>query len=361
MLLNSSPEAGQKPGHASSSLQGTHEQVMVSENFALASGQTLRELRLAYITLGTLAPDGRNAILLTHGYSSSHRLSKASTAEASEGGWNLLVGPGKPIDTRRYFVISSNMLGSSYGSTGPSSIDPATGRPYGGHFPEITFGDIVLAQRLLMDHLQVRHLQAVVGASYGGFQAFQWAVDHPEMVSGVVAAMSSLWAPEDGSTEQGLVSRFARDPLWNDGDFYDHGALLETMTTLRVEMLREYGAEAGLTARGVSAADMPGELLKLAAPWARQFDPHSLIVLLRAARQLTLAEHLDRVRAKVLYLLSSTDRLFPPSLATRVMGAFEHAGVDASYRLLESARGHRASHEDAALWAPDLRRFLGSL
>lgn len=342
-------------------LQNSQEKTLLTHNFQLESGYVLPEMRVAYITLGSLAADGRNAILLTHGYSSSHRLSKANSAEASEGGWNLLVGPGKPIDTLRYFVISSNMLGSSYGSTGPASIDPATDRPYGGHFPEITFGDIVKAQRALTVRLGVQHLHAIVGASYGGLQAFQWAVDYPTMVGGVVAAMSSLWAPEDGNTVASLTQRLALDPNWYGGDFYSRGCMVDIMTQLRIEMLREYGAEAGLAAKGIAPADMPKALRELALPWARQFDPHSLIVLLRAAKRLTLADNLERIRAKVLYLLSSTDQLFPPTLAPVVIGALRQAGVDATYRLLESDRGHRASHEDAEQWAPDLRAFLDLL
>jgi len=344
-----------------SALLDAPDQAFVSGPLRLQSGQTLGELRLAYLTLGTLAPDGSNAVLLTHGYTSSHRLGKKSSAETSEGGWNDLVGPGKPIDTDRYFVISSNMLGSSYGSTGPASIDPARNRPYGAQFPDITFSDIVAAQHRLVTHLGVQQLHAVVGASYGGFQAFQWAVDHPEMVGGIVAAMSSLWAPEVGASVQELQQRFARDAGWHGGNFYGRGDLRETLTELRIQMLREYGAQTELAAGGTAPQDMPQALRAMAEPWARQFDPHSLIVLLRAAQNLRLAEQLPRIHAKVLYLLSRTDLLFPPALEPRVMGALAQAGVQARFRLLDSERGHRASHEDAAMWASDLRAFLNAL
>lgn len=232
-------------------LKYSQEKMLVVKNFRLQNGIILPEMHLAYITLGKLAADGKNAVLLTHGFTSSHRLSKADTAEASEGGWHLLVGPDMPIDTNKYFVISSNMLGSCYGSTGPASIDPRTNKPYGLSFPEISFSDIVKAQHELVTQLCVKHLHAIVGASYGGFQAFQWAVDYPNMVSGIVAAMSSLWAPNDGLTEESLKLRFERNPNWHGGDFYDRGSVADMMTELRIEMLHEYGAEAGLTARGV--------------------------------------------------------------------------------------------------------------
>ena len=122
-------------------------------DFRLASGVTMPEAAIAYVTQGRLAPDGRNAILLTHGYTSSHHF--ADGEGASEGSWRALVGPGKPIDTDRYFVVAPNMLGSSYGSTGPASRNPATGRPYGPDFPDITLSDIVGTAAALLRHLGV--------------------------------------------------------------------------------------------------------------------------------------------------------------------------------------------------------------
>ena len=123
------------------------------------------EVTIAYCTRGRLAADGRNAVLVTHGYTSGHRMIE-SGAGSSEGSWSTLVGPGAPIDTDRCFVVCSNMLGSSYGSTNAASRDPRTGRPYGSRFPHITVADIVTAQRHLLQHLGVRHLRAVVGPSY---------------------------------------------------------------------------------------------------------------------------------------------------------------------------------------------------
>ena len=148
-----------------------------AKNFKLESGRTLAEMTLAFETYGRLATDGANAILVTHGYTGGQHAAGAATADSPAGWWDGVIGPGKAIDTDRYFVVSSNMLGSSYGSTGPGSIDPATGKPYGPDFPDITLGDIVDAQKLMLESLGVRHLVAVAGQSFGGFQAFQWAVE----------------------------------------------------------------------------------------------------------------------------------------------------------------------------------------
>src|SRR5262249_44535854 len=158
------------------------------------NGEVMPEVTLAYCTRGTLAPDGRNAVLVTHGFTSGHRMIEAGTA-SSEGAWSTLVGPGAPIDTDPCFVVCSNMLGSSYGSTNAASRDPRTGRPYGSRFPHITVVDIVTAQRALLRLLGVQHLLAVVGPSYGGFQAFQWAVTFPDDMDGIVSVVSSPRSP----------------------------------------------------------------------------------------------------------------------------------------------------------------------
>src|ERR1700710_277854 len=150
-------------------------------NLPLTGGGSLPEVTLAYVTRGTLAADGRNAILITHGYTSGPRMIEPGIA-SSEGAWTTLVGPGAPIDTDRYFVVCSNMLGSSYGSTNGASVDPRSGKPYGCSFPRISVEDIVSAQKHLLDGLGVKHLRAVVGPSYGGFQAFQWGASFPDFM-----------------------------------------------------------------------------------------------------------------------------------------------------------------------------------
>ena len=189
-----------------------------TRDFRLQRGDVLPEATIAYVTRGTLAPDGRNAVLVTHGYTSGHQMIEPA-GSSSEGSWTTLVGPGAPIDTGRNFVVCSNMLGSSYGSTNAASIDPRTGKRYGSRFPEITVVDIVTAQRRLLEHLGVKHLRAVVGPSYGGFQAFQWAVTFPDFMDGVVPVVSAPRHRRDMTAE--TRARFARDPNWNGGDYYD--------------------------------------------------------------------------------------------------------------------------------------------
>ena len=332
----------------------THTRFAEIGDLALRCGVVLPAVRLAYSSYGRLAADGRNAVLVTHGYTSSHRF-------IEDGGWGSLVGPGAAIDTERWFVVSSNMLGSSYGSTAPASTDPATGQPYGPDFPDISLSDIVGAQRRLLELLGVRELVAVVGPSYGGFQAFTWGVEHPGFVRGLVPVESAprAQAPFDDGA---LLRRLAGDPNWNGGHYYGSGGILATMTTLREETLRRYGVEQGLRARlGDDEAAVRCEITRQARQWAQAFDAHSLLVLGRAMNRYDLTAELGRIRARVLYVLSRTDTLFPPALAHTVLPALAAAGVDARYCEIDTPHGHFGSDLDVAQWAPVLGAFLAEL
>lgn len=327
-------------------------------DLTLQSGAVLRDARLAYTTYGRLASDGRNVVLLTHGYTSSHLF--ADGGGASEGSWGYLVGPERAIDTDRYFVVSSNMLGSSYGSTAPKSVNQATDRPYGPDFPPITLPDIVGAQRRLLDRLGVRGLVAVVGPSYGGFQAFTWGIEYPDFMRGLVPVVTGLRSP--GTLDMdALERRFAADPGWNGGHYYAAGGVLATMVALREETLRGYGIEAELAGRFPERAARDAEITRIARAWAAEFDAHSLLVLGRAANAYDARARVERIRARVLYVLSRTDAVFPPSLAPDVMAALHAAKVAARYHEIDSPHGHLASGTDAAKWAPALRAFMAEL
>lgn len=322
----------------------------------LTSGAVLPAAKLAYVTYGKLAADGRNAVLLTHGYTSSHLFADGGPA-ASEGSWGSLVGPGAPIDTDRFFVVSSNMLGSAFGSTAPRTLGP-NGRAWGPDFPALSVRDIVAAQRRLLDSLGVKHLAAVVGPSYGGFQAFQWGVDFPDFVDALVPAVTAPTRPPRGGGMDALAARLATDPNWNAGHYYEKGGILPTMTAIREDTLRGYGLEAELAPRFPDPAARAAEITRIATAWAQAFDGHSLLVLGRALEGWDVTPDFPRLRARILYVLSRTDALFPPSLAPGVMAALKAAGVTAEYEEIDSEHGHLASGTDAAKWAPALRRFM---
>ena len=331
-------------------------------DFRLESGSVLPELTVAYESYGRRATDGRNVILVTHGFTSSqHAAGKHSPTDAAAGLWDGLIGPGKPIDTDRYLVIASNMLGSSYGSTAPASVDPRTGKRYGPDFPDITLRDIVGAQKAMLAALGVEHLVAVAGPSFGGYQAFQWAVTYPDAMHGIVAVVT---APKGGGGREAaetLRRRLATNPAWNGGWYYGHDGIVETMTAIRVETLQRYGTDEVLARTIAEPAARDAELRRQAATWAREFDPNSLITLRKASVRFDVEQEIAKIRAKVLYVLSRTDKLFPPSIAPGVMDRLAKAGVQASYFEIDSELGHVASGPEWAKWGPTLQRFVETL
>ena len=343
--------------------------LFTARDFKLESGVVLPELTLAYETYGSLAADGRNAVLVTHGYTSSHhaagRYSDTGAAKGLKpgdvGSWDKLIGPSKAIDTDKLFVVSSNMLGSSYGSTSPASVNPKTGKPYGPDFPRHTVGDIVRAQKALLDKLGVKHLVAVAGPSYGGYQAFQWAVTYPDFMHGivpVVTAPKNVGAPD--ATEK-LIERLAEDPNWNGGWYYDKGGVSAVLTKIRVATLKFYGIEAQLASQYPGPVAREAAILKAAEPWVEAFDANSMVVLRRALETYDTTPQFRNIKARVLYVISRTDKLFPPSIAPGVMQALKRAGVDARYVEIDSELGHLASGLDGEKWAPALKSFMSEL
>jgi homoserine O-acetyltransferase len=351
------------------SLAGVTPHTLVLHDFRLKSGVVMPEVVVAYETYGTLAADGRNAILVSHGNTSTfHAAGRYAGGSApphveagSLGWWDAVIGPGKAFDTDRYYVVSSNMLGGAYGTTGPRSVDPRTGKPYGPGFPDITLEDMVAVQHALLASLGVKHLVAAAGPSYGGFLSFQWGISYPGEVDGLVVVVSS---PDGGGNPQSIANverQLARDPNWNGGRYYDHGGIVGALTDLRVATLKAYGLDAQLAKTMPDAAARAAEIRRRAEPWAREFDGNSLIVQRKAMEYRKHSRDFPRIRAKVLYILSTTDRLFPPSLAPRVMGELRAAGVDATYFELVSDKGHSGGTADAAKFAGPLGEFLETL
>ena len=357
------------PAAHAGGIENVESRTFVIRDFALQCGKVLAEAAIAYETYGRLDATGRNAVLLAHGFTSSHHAAgryapgKAPRGvfEHEPGWWEALVGPGRAIDTDRVFIVSSNMLGSSYGSTNPASLDPGTGKAYGPNFPPITLADIVRSQRFLLDHLGVRHLVAVAGPSFGGYQAFQWAVTFPDFMSGIVAAVT---APKGSGGERAvrdLIAQLAHHPNWNGGFYYDNGGIRSAMIEFRVATLKRYGIERQLMEQYPDSAARESAIRMLAEHWADAFDGNSLITLRRVAAQFDAEQHLSRIKAKVLYVLSTTDQLFPAAIGPGVVERLTAAGVDTTYFELDSDKGHLASGVDAEKWAPILREFLQHL
>lgn len=324
-------------------------------DLSLDCGHVLKEVEIAYEMLGELAANRANVVLALHGFTSGSEMI-LPTGQTAEGSWRDLVGPGRAIDTDVHCVICPNALGSTYGSTGAASLNPDTGRPYGSSFPPLTLGDIVRSQRALLDQLSVDRIVAAVGPSFGGMQALQWGVSYPDCVGGVVAALTSLGPPP--TDVEHLRARLELDPAWHGGDYYGRGDMSGTLVDIRLAMLKSYGVDEALAATVSDPETRRAMMEDRARAWARTFDANALLTIIRAMSSFDVTGELDRMRAPVLYVLSSSDAMFPPTLAPVEMARFRAAGVEAEYFEIEGPNGHAASSSDAVQWAPTLRRFL---
>lgn len=327
-----------------------------SPDFALRNGRILEQLDVAYETWGSLDADGSNAILLCHGFTSSPH-----AAGDENGWWAGLVGPGKAIDTDKYFVICANMLGSAYGTTGPGSLNPQTGIPYGPDFPEITTGDIVNTQALLLDHLKVQQLAAVIGFSYGGYLTFEWAVTYPERMRALVPVATAIRGRGTPESLDTLRDRFATCPGWNGGHYYGNpkgSGVIDELSKLRIETLTGYGVAKQLEDTIADPAERARKMKAMGDQWAEEFDANTMITLRGATITFDARPGVGKIEAPVLYALSRSDALFPPEIAPRTIDLLQQAGVDATYLEIDSDYGHRGPGVDWQKWAPDLKAFL---
>jgi homoserine O-acetyltransferase len=339
----------------------------------------LEEATLAYETWGELDATGDNAVLVVHALTGdSHCSGGISEAYKRGGWWDEMIGPGRPIDTDEYFVVCSNVLGGCSGSTGPASIDPETGRPYGMRFPIVTIRDIVRAQKRLLDDLGVQRLKAVIGGSIGGQQALEWAVEYPEFMEKAVpiAATGALGPQGLGMSELGRRAIMA-DPLWRGGDYYGEEKGPETgLAIARMAGMLTYQSAPGQWERfGRRPASRPALYEEFGGRFeiesylhyqgqdlAGRFDANSYLYLTRAmdrydvgAGYASQAEAYERMKAEVLFVGISSDWLFP---AAEVRAAAEQAriaGAEAYYEEIESLNGHDAFLKD---W-DELRAAVG--
>ncbi|PWH18559.1 MAG: homoserine O-acetyltransferase [Ardenticatenia bacterium] len=336
------------------------------EPMPLDSGEKLGPITLAYETYGQLNEDRSNAILILHALSGdAHAAGYHSPEDTKPGWWDDCIGPGKAFDTRRYFVVCSNVIGGCQGSTGPSSINPATGRPYGLSFPVITIGDMVRAQRYLIDHLGIEKLLAVAGGSMGGMQALQWAVSYPERVRSVLAlATTARHSPMlIAFSEVGRQAIYA-DPNWNRGDYYDGprpnaGLALARMighiTYLSEEsMHQKFGRRLQNRERYGFEFDtefaVEGYLKHKGTQFTNRFDANSYLYITKALDYFDLANGYGSLAnafaksAHIMYLVVSftSDWLYPPYHSKEIVSALTAVGADVTYCNLKSTWGHDA-------------------
>jgi homoserine O-acetyltransferase/O-succinyltransferase len=330
-----------------------------SRPFALEGGGVLRGVDLAYETWGQLDATASNAVLVCHALTGdSHVAGPSGHGHPVAGWWDDLVGPGKAVDTDRWFVVCVNVLGGCQGTTGPASIDPSTGRPYSNSFPVITIRDMVRSQVAVADHLGIGRWRAVIGGSMGGMQALEWAVMYPDRLASAAVLATSVAA----SAQQIAWSHVGRlaiagDPRWRDGDYYDaepgdgpHEGLSLARSIAQIHYRSERVFQERFDRRTVepvdrlslwdrfqveSYLDYHGEKL------VRRFDANTYLILNKAMDLHDLArkrgsasDAFDRIAAPVLTLSIDSDTLYPPyqqehlrdELAARGV-LFDHVGI----------------------------------
>jgi homoserine O-acetyltransferase/O-succinyltransferase len=328
----------------------------------LELGGYLDDVTVAWRSWGQLNERGDNAVIVLHA------LTGDSNAGGEGGWWEPVIGPGKPLDTDTHFVLCSNILGGCQGTTGPASIDPTTGRAWGMHFPLITIGDIVAAQRRLVEALGITAV-IPIGGSIGGFQALEWATRHNDLVRGsaVIAASGALGA--QGIALHGEVGRRAimSDPAWHNGDYAAHGAFPEQgLAIARMAAMVTYHSRESLGARfgrtpasrpvlypGIGPTfDVEGYLHYHGQALVQRFDANSYLYLSRAMDMYDVARSGDEetwlrhVDTPILLVGISSDWLFPPDDIRTLTANLQRLGADATYREIDSPNGHDSFLKD---------------
>ena len=325
-------------------------------DIVLKSGMVLPSVQVAYTTQGQLAADGRNAILVTHGITSSHTMIEPDH-HVAEGSWVPIIGPGQPLDTNRWFVVCSNMLGSAAGTTGPRDLNPATGKPWGPDFPDILLEDIVEVQYRLMLALGVKHIRAVMGPSYGGWQSLQWALDHPSMVDAIGVIASDFQHPV-GQSKASQIERLSQSSQWHGGWYYDQGGMYETLLQLRLQTLQSYGLETLYEEKYPDPAQRKEAMEAPSRAWAKNFDANSMVVLSGAAENFNVSNRLHEIKARTLMVQCATDKVFPANQETQ--RKLKNIFAPHKYVELDSPYGHMASGVDIAKWQNEISWLLDS-
>ncbi len=369
----------------------------------LDCGRELHPVRIAYETYGTLSPRRDNVILVCHALSGDAHAAGLSTTPAAEGTrdgfraeerdggqrrslgwWDGMIGPGKAFDTERFFVVSTNLLGGCRGTTGPSSTNPTTGRPYGSDFPVITVADMVRAERALLDELGIARLFAVAGGSLGGMQALEWAVRYPEQVDTIIPIASTHALHPQGVAWNAIArNAITADPEWRGGHYYGTGRA----PTAGMGVARMVGHITYLSAMSVSDKfgrrlqfaddirylltepefEVESYLLHQAEAFVKRFDANTYLYTSRALSYFDLARQYGKgrlthavhsVSARTLLIAFSSDWLYPPSGSRELADALRAEGKQVDLHVIDAPYGHDCFLLEEARQTPMIQEFL---
>ncbi len=337
------------------------------DEMALECGERLGPITLAYETYGTLNSDKNNAVLILHALSGdAHVAGYHSEANQKPGWWDSMVGPGKGIDTDSYFVICSNIIGSCMGSTGPCTLNPKTVMPYGLEFPVVTIGDMVKAQKALVDSLGIKQLLAAVGGSVGGMQVLEWCVRYPDMVAAAIPLAtttrhSALAIAFNEVARQAIMS----DPNWNNGDYYfgprpETGLAVARMIghvtylsdeSMRLKFGRRLQDKSDFSFNFNPEFQVESYLRHQGKRFVERFDANAFLFITKAADYFDLAEQhgdgsmveaFSKMAARFLIISFTSDWLYPTYQSREMVKAIKKTGRDVSFLEIEAEWGHDA-------------------
>jgi len=368
------------------SLPGKRVRLGADRPMPLDSGLDLGPFTVAYQTYGTLNADRSNAVLVCHALTGDHYVLDRHPVTGKPGWWEQMVGPGRPVDTERYFVICSNVIGGCMGSTGPAETDPATAKPYGLNFPVITIADMVRAQKLLIDHLGIEQLFAVIGGSMGGMQVLQWAVSYPEAVyAAIPIATASIHSAQNIAFHEVGRQAIMADPEWAGGDYLNQGRRPQrglavarmaahitylSETALHRKFGRNLQDRANVTYGFDADFQVESYLRHQGISFVERFDANSYLYITRAMDYFDLAA--DHGGALVNAFLPngkttpvrfclvsfSSDWLFPTRESRAIVHALNAAAANVSFVEVETDKGHDAFLLDEPEFHQVIRGFL---
>ncbi|MBP2030263.1 homoserine O-acetyltransferase [Methanohalophilus levihalophilus] len=328
---------------------------ILKEPFVLKGGDKLDEVTIAYETYGKLNDEKTNAILICHALTGDAHAAGHYSGGDDPGWWDIVIGPGKAFDTDRYFVICSNVLGGCQGTTGPSSINPSTGEPYGLSFPQITIEDMVNLQHALLQHLGISRLYAVAGGSMGGMQVLQWSVSYPEMAKKVIVlASTAVSSPQQIAFNEVARQAIMRDPSWKGGDYYKGGLPCQGLSLARMIGHITYLSDEsmhtkfGRDVKDESTFQVESYLHYQGDSFTQRFDPNSYLYVTKAVDLFDLSKGgsleagLKDVKSDFLVISVSSDWLYPSYQAKELVQALGSNDVKVQYHEIVSHYGHDA-------------------
>jgi len=351
------------------------------DELTLESGEKLGPITLAYETYGELNQQKSNAILILHALSGDAHAAGIHKGDAPLGWWNNLIGPGKGIDTDKYFVLCSNIIGGCKGSTGPSSVNPKTGKPYGADFPIMTIGDIVNAQRHLIDYLGIDKLLTVIGGSMGGMQVLQWMVAYPERIhSAIPIATAMNHTPQQIAFNEVGRQAIMADSNWRKGNYYGASKPAKGLAVARmighitymsdVSMAEKFGRRYRTEKEPYKFGaefEVEGYLRYRGDNFVKRFDANSYLYITKAIDYFNilngkrLSDIFKGLTAKVLVIAFKSDWLYPAYQSQEIAKACKLAGVDATYCEVNSTYGHDAFLLEIKEEAHLVKHFLSTV